>query len=147
MGCGGGGSDAATAGKVTVETGSLTKEEFARQADNSCEETRAAFERDYAAFRRREGLTSTEELSGSQTAYLVKTSIVPHYERLVEEISQLGAPQQDGQEVAAFLAALQRSLDFARRHPAGALATGTPFLEASELAREIGLEGCAFSLV
>lgn len=143
-GCGGGSSEAgANGGEITVETGSLSKAEFIKQADVLCEKSKG---------RLLSGFTNlVKESSGSQSGQpqskaIVDSLLLPTYEELIDEISALGAPSGDEVEVAAFLKALRKELDHASDQPSKALDRLTPFVRTIKLARAYGLTGCADSL-
>jgi hypothetical protein len=138
-GCGG--SDSlGSSGEITVETGSLTKAEFIKRADAMCRDTRIQAMRKFRALA--EDLQSVRPPAASEK--IVDTVLVPVYEELIDQVSALGAPKGDEQEVAGFLNTLQRNLDLAEKEPAKAL--GSPFKGAAEQAEKYGLIGCAGSL-
>lgn len=142
-GCGGGGSS--SNGEIAVQEGSLTKAKFVAQANEICEERKSQFEHKLAAL----AANLPPKLSQSQQAQaakIVASLIDPTYKKLIGEISTLGAPSGDEEQVSAFLNAVQQSLDELRRQPTKAFEGLTPFERASKLARAYGLSTCADSL-
>jgi hypothetical protein len=144
-GCGSDDSSAGAAanGEVTVKTGSLSKAQFVKQADQLCKETRRQFQGEYEDFVKKEASSSTPPTN--QTAKLVDAVIVPDFSGLVDQIGSLGAPSGDEQEISAFLTALQQRLQDFQERPSILEQTVTPFARTEKLARAYGLTGCAES--
>jgi hypothetical protein len=138
-GCGSSGDD------LTVTTGSLSKTEFTQRADTICKAGRTQFDTEYSSFVKHhsKALSSeNEELLGE----LVETILLPNYEKRIEEISGLGAPRGNEQEIAVFLNAFKQRLDELKTDPAEMTKTSTPFTQLVKLAANYGLTGCAESL-
>jgi hypothetical protein len=129
-------------GEVTVKTGSLSKAEFVERADRLCEETENRFRREYEAFVK----ASVQRGGSGDPEKMVKTILIPSFEGLIDEISSIGAPRDDEDEVAAFLDALQRRLDELGEQPSEILEAFSPFPEPVKLANAYGMTGCAESL-
>lgn len=144
-GCGDDDSSEADANgeEVTVETSSLSKAEFIKQADTLCEKTKGQFFREYTTFIKDSARATQSEQA--QTAEMVETILVPMYEDLIDQISSIGAPKGDEKQVAGFLNALQQDLDFASEQPSKALDRLVPFSRATKAAEAYGLAGCAES--
>lgn len=142
-GCGDSANSADEAnGVVTVQTGSLTKEKFIEKADRICEDSRAEFERKFSAFGQRSSSTANF-IDRAKEA--IDTVFVPIYEKQIDQISSLGAPSGDEEEVASILTSIQQSLDKAQQEPLQFFRENKPFPEAEKLARAYGLTGCADS--
>lgn len=143
-GCGEETSTVADAGgRISVETGSLSKADYVQQVDEICKETKDQFERGRAEFEK--AAPGTELQFNRQTiGALVDAAIVPPYEEMIRKIRTLGAPSGEEEEVAAFLNAIQEDLDKASEHPIATFRAGegTPFVETSKIAEEYGLRGC-----
>lgn len=144
-GCGGD-SSGTSASEVTVETGSLTKAEFAQRADAICSAVRSQFGREYTAQVRNAGKLATQ---GDQEAFLEETIqklVLPNYEKgVVDRIATLGAPAGYAPQVSEFLEALQQRLAEIDEEPKKLINTAFPFSKASKAAEAAGLEGCANS--
>lgn len=144
-GCGG--SDDAgsvTVGAITVQNGSLSKEEFIEKADEICKAARKEFDADYSKFL--SANTSGKQSQATLAKELVESVAVPDLEKEIDEISDLGAPQGYAQEVGAYLNALKARLDEGEKDPLGLISTSSTFKKAATLAKKAGLNGCAASL-
>jgi hypothetical protein len=144
-GCGG--SDESSS-EITVQAGSLSKAEFTAKADAICQAARSAFDREYNAFvRSLEGKKEPSEAElETATDAIVKTVLLPNYEKGIEQIAALGAPSNDVSKVEEFLDALQQRLGEIGDRPVILASTVTPFARVEKLARSYGLAGCAASL-
>jgi hypothetical protein len=135
-GCGSS-DESADNGGVTVEAGSLSKAEFIKQVEAICRKDRKRFEAKLAQLsREKRGKPSTE------AGVLVDRAVRPVYEREVDEISSLGAPKRDADDVAAILSTMQRTLEDAGDDPSR-FVTGVQFSAPAKLAERYGLDGCA----
>jgi hypothetical protein len=148
-GCGGS-SGASTGaddgGEVTVKTGTLSKADFIRRADAICTSLRSEFLREFSAFFKRntpkEGATDPEVWLGE----VVDEIVVPNYEeKLIPEISSLGAPPSYADEVALFLNVVKQRVAEVKAQPLEMTKTPFPFKKAEKSAGKYGLTGCASS--
>jgi hypothetical protein len=139
-GCGGSDSD-----EITVETGALSKAEFVTQTNKLCGETKARFERELNAASRNSGALTPAGLSSSAIEAIMDV-LVQDYEKLIDEISSLGAPKQDQKQVEAFLGAMQETLDGAVEDPKKTYENPNVFEKAPKLAAAYGLKTCAETL-
>lgn len=147
-GCGGSDDDSATGSSggstdVTIETGSLSKAEFIKQASAACVKTQEQFEKHAAAFLEESNKNPPKPTETSPEITLVKTVFIPDYQDQVEAVSALGAPSGDEQELTTFLEALQKVLDDADANPQAFIESGGSFGKAPKLAKAYGLVGCA----
>lgn len=147
-GCGGSDSSAtgSAGGEITVEAGSLSKAEFIAKADALCKDSRAQFDRALRTYTQNNPLSGSAEDETEQLGKVVDTILSPTYENLTEEITSLGAPSGDEEQVAAFVQAIQQDLDEASENPSKAFRDLQPFDEPIKLANAYGLTGCAASL-
>lgn len=147
-GCGGsdnGDSGAATTATPTVDSEAkpLTKAEFIKRASEFCE---AAAERSSAEFGRyvkENAIPPSGPGMIAKAADAVETVFVPAYEKLIETISELGAPKGDEERINAILAAMQEGVYRAKQHPLQYIRHATAFNHASKLAIEYGLPACS----
>lgn len=121
------------------ETSSLTKAEFVKQANAICKEGRAEREDLFKTF--------TEEIkSGKATREdqesLVTVVLKPPYEKTIESLKGLGAPEGDEKQVEAIIAAMEKGLEKAEDNPLVSLRTNIQFAEANSLAAKYGLKDC-----
>jgi hypothetical protein len=141
-GCGGGGSS----DPVTVQTGTLTKAEFARRANATCSAVRAQFFRDFGKYYHHHSLGE----AGSEKEWdeeIVKRTVVPDYgTRMVDEISRIGAPKSEAAHVTAFLEAVKQRVHELEEEPLELNKTPYPFKKVSSLAKRYGLTGCSEAL-
>jgi hypothetical protein len=141
-GCGGGSSNS----EVTVQTGSLSKAEFVKKADAICEAARTEFLAMYSAFLK----AHSSEVNSAQSqealfTEMVETILSPNIEGQIEQISELGAPTDYAPKATSFLNALQKRIDEASEDPAGLTTTAFPFKKAEDVAKGVGMNGCAES--
>jgi hypothetical protein len=152
-GCGSSGSSATgsetsdtTSKTIVVETGSLSKEQFIQQAGVICLKSRAQFDGEYEdLLKNAQPANSPKELK-VLFGGVVDTLLSPIYEKLIDEISALGAPTGGEAKVAAFLNTMQNRLASMQKNPAELGETLTPFKPAEKLASAYGMTGCANSL-
>jgi hypothetical protein len=140
VGCGG----SSDSGAITVEEGSLTTAQFAKRADTLCKESKARVRREFNAFMQNSANSSGgEEAAGA----VLSAVVVPAYERFIDQISALGSPKGDVQEVTDFLNAIQQELKVAEQEPLKVINKPHLFVKAAAIARRYGLTGCASSLL
>jgi hypothetical protein len=141
IGCGGGNSDT-----VTVQTGTLTKAEFASRAGATCRAIRAQVLHDFGDYFRGHSLKEV----GSETLWdeeIIKRAVVPNYgTRMIEEISTIGAPDSERQKVTVFLEAVRQRVHELEENPLELNETPYPFKKVSALAKKYGLTGCSEAL-
>lgn len=147
MGSGCGADDGSAS--VTVETGSLSKKEFIKRADAICTARRSEFTREYTTFYQKAipqdqpppSVAEQKVLLGD----LVNEVFLPTFQQVVDEISALGAPKGDEQEVSSILTVLQERLDEIEEKPRELSQTLEPLSEPAKLADAYGLVGCRSS--
>jgi hypothetical protein len=153
-GCGGGGGQTTTVadagGRISVETGSLSKTDFVKQVNELCSETKSQFEQRATALAKLATANGQKELQFNHhnVGALVAGAIAPSYEGMIRKIRVLGAPSGDEEGVAAFLNAIQKDLNEAKKHPVAAFRAneGSPFVESAKQATAYGLSGCVETL-
>lgn len=133
-GCGGGDSEDA----IAVRTGSLTKGKFTARADAICEQGRKRFERLYKEYI--EG--HNRKVPPSLAEEVVDTLLIPTYEKQIRQISSLGVPPNDKQEVASILEGMQQVLSKGREDPLHLMQEEDPFHEVAVAARAYGFAYC-----
>jgi len=145
-GCGGSDSGSATGAaigqEVTVTSGSLSKAEFIKRADKICEDSRSEFSKAFNDF------AKTNKPGADLAGWVDEVAhkfFLPTYEEEIEQISALGAPSGDEEEIESFLNALQTRLDAIDQSPTELSKTITPLKKPEELAKAYGLTGCAES--
>jgi hypothetical protein len=149
-GCGGSGNSTnGDLGEVTVETSSLSKAEFMKRADAICKTNKAQLIHEYKLFvtsalaEAKSNSASKSDEKASQRK-LVDTLVVPSFEKDIEEISALGAPKGDEQEITSLLDSLKKELERLQQDPSKVL--DASFARTSKMAQAYGLSGCADSV-
>jgi hypothetical protein len=147
-GCGGSGNDdsataASSSSEVTVETGSLSKAQFVKQARAICTKSHENFERDAVQILKRQNADPTKASKGDPEAELVLDAFVPNFQSQIDQVSELGAPRGDEEKVSAFLTALQEAVDGASNDPRAFVRSEADLGKAPKLAKAYGLEECA----
>ncbi|HEU4461280.1 MAG TPA: hypothetical protein VFR75_01685 [Solirubrobacterales bacterium] len=127
-GCGGG-----------DETTVLTKAEFTKQANAGCKEHDKEREE---LFKEVSKSIDPSEVTRKDQEGLVSDVLLPPYEKDVENLESLGAPEGDEQQVEAIVAAMEKSIDDVEAKPLVALRSTSQFAEPNELAEKYGLEDC-----
>ncbi len=120
------GSSGGSAEEITVETGSLSKAAFIEKVEPICRKTREKFltqlKKVYEEFN--ENPRKPTETPAEVEFY--EDDFAKIHQTLIDEISALGAPSGDEQEIAAYLEAVQKGIDEAAEDPE---AFGEAFLE------------------
>jgi ABC-type Fe3+-hydroxamate transport system substrate-binding protein len=134
-GCGGDDESTTSASTpaVTVESSSLSKAEYAKQANEICSKGTAKVE----------GLVRKAIVTGKGVAK-VEAAFFPVIDGWVTEIQALGAPKGEEAEVEAFLTALKQDLEEVEAKSGNSLEQlAIAFKESGNLARKTGLASCA----
>jgi ABC-type Fe3+-hydroxamate transport system substrate-binding protein len=135
-GCGGSDDDdstSASAPTVTVESSSLSKAAYAKQANEICNKGTAKVA----------DLVQKTIVSGKGVAK-VEAVFLPVIDGWVTEIQAIGAPKGEEAKAEEFLTALQQDVEEAEANPAKSLEQlAKTFKESGDLAREDGLDSCA----
>lgn len=146
-GCGGGDNSEATAerGRVTVETGSLSKAEFVEQVDAICKETKERFFEEVQV--KSERAAEDRNRINPETQYGIYASVIdPLYHEMAQEISELGAPPGDEKQITKLVNAIPRDIEIVNANPIKAFDDGTPLSETLKLAEAYELGGCVESM-
>lgn len=112
----------------------LSKADFVAQADEICAEGNAEM---VAAAESFSDAPSDEEITQFAEDVFVANTQQQH-----DDISDLGAPEGDEDEVQAILDALQSGIDVVKEDPTSLLSSDDPLREASDLAAAYGLVEC-----
>jgi len=139
-GCGD--SEDSSDGPVTVETGSLTKEEFIEEADTICAETTEKVQKAGERYSQ-ERNSSSQAAIAEQLGQFVKNDLVPNFEEQIDQIAALGAPAGDEAKITRMLKELQKGLDDAQANPSEIfLKPSKSFEKAAELGQAYGFARC-----
>jgi hypothetical protein len=131
-GCGGSDNSSSTAA-VTVESSSISKASFLKQAEAICVK----------------GITPVEAIVqkaivGKGNVKQVEKAVLPAIEGFVREIAALGAPEGEEEKVESFLTALKEDVESAKAAPSNSMGQlAKHFKTSGDLARSYGLEACA----
>jgi hypothetical protein len=133
-----------SSGETGTPSGGLSKSEFVRQANAICEKRKKQSLAKMAAYVK-EHKSGSEPANPALIVEAVKAVFLPGVQTQVDEIRALGAPPGDEAKVEAFLAALEEGVeDATEASGAPGAAFGQSFKRSAELAREYGLDGCAY---
>jgi len=138
-GCGSGGGTGAAA--TDESSAPLTKKRFVTQASQICEQ--GLKEKDAAVSSALQELAS--EAKGAPTSQqvgkMVEEKVIPAYDKLVEQLSGLGAPKGDEAKIKKMVGEYEAALQATEAEPAKATKEN-PFAGADEAAGAYGLESC-----
>jgi uncharacterized membrane protein YdbT with pleckstrin-like domain len=129
-GCGGGDDD------------SLSTAEFVKQADAICTNREAEKNKNLeAAFQK----ANQEGAKGKEVEEkLVTETALPPIREMTEELSDLGAPSGEEDQVESMIAAFEAEIEKIEGDPASALTgSGGSFEKADQLAQGLGLKACS----
>jgi hypothetical protein len=131
-------------GGVSVQAGSLSKEEFVKRAGAICRLTQERARGRFLAFaaRNRKVPSSGPKLEAKVAEFVDRVGI-PTFEEQIEKIRELGAPSGDEEQVEAILAAMRGALQRGHEDPTTVIRSHEDFLEPSRLANEYGLKACS----
>lgn len=136
VGCGGGDD-------TTESTASLTKAEFVKQGNAICSKGSAKLESEFEAFAKEHNLSQNEEPSKATLEEEVEEVLIPAVTRQVEEIRDLGVPEDDQGEVDEILTGAEEAIEEGEEEPSTLLASSPgKFTEVNKEAREYGLTVC-----
>ena len=143
-GCGDSSSADDDGTEISVETGSLSKAEFIKQADAICEETVKNVQSEGEKYARKAEQASTPAVGlAAELPKFVRNVVVPMFEEEIDQISSLGAPSGDEQEITVMLKALQQGLVKAQKEPQALFqGTNNKFNEATQLGEKYGFSSC-----
>jgi len=139
------GSGGKSSGQTSTPSGGLSKAEFVKRANAICEKGKKRSLAKMAAYVRKEKGDSGQP-NPALLVKAVKAVFIPGVEAQIKEIRALGAPSGDEETVEAFLASLEEGVDAAKEASGGSAgaAFGQGFKRSAKLAREYGLNGCAY---
>jgi hypothetical protein len=140
-GCGDSGRSEAPDQEIVVATGSLSKPQFVKKVDQICQETRKQFESDLTDLIKNTASPSGE-LPPAAVGGIVRSTFVPNYEKFIDRVGSLGAPEGDEKQITAFLRAVHQIVENASENPAKAFRSYNFFKPAGKLAKAYGLNGC-----
>lgn len=120
----------------------LTKVEFIKAGDAICKKGSEQIEEEADAFAKENEVDTSDPSKGDQEE-VITTVVVPSLQTQADELSALGAPSGEEDEVAAIIEALEGGAEELEDDPASLLeAGGGPLGKANELANEFGFEEC-----
>lgn len=133
-GCGGGDD---TTDETTV---TLTKTEFIKQGDAICKEANEDNEAEAEEYAEENGFT-LEKASKEELEEAVGDVLVPSLERQADELSELGAPEGDEEQVEEIIVALEDATAEIEDDP-GAVFSGKTLDKPEKLAGAYGFKVC-----
>jgi hypothetical protein len=139
VGCGGG-DDTSGSSSGDSSAAGLTKAEFIKQADKICGDASDASEGEAEEYAE-ENDFNLEKASEEQLEEAIAAVLVPNLNQQAEDISALGAPEGEEEQVEEILTALEDAAAEIDDDP-GAAFEGDPLGEATKLAKAYGLKVC-----
>jgi hypothetical protein len=136
-GCGGGASsngDSTSSGAGPA----LAKAQFVKKANQICRT--AEKKRGVMIKAAIEAVPTGSKLSVAEQEELVIQALTP-YDRMAQELSDLGAPNGDEAKVARIVSAFEAAFERAKREPKSAI-NGAAFQTTNKLASKYGLASC-----
>jgi hypothetical protein len=122
------------------DSSSLTKAEFAKQAEKICEKAKA---REIAAFAASTAESQQKNLNGEAASKFIVDGALQPIEAMIDEIGELGTPNGDQGQVAEIVQAFESSTDKAQQDPAAALRSASVYRKADQVAARYGLTACS----
>lgn len=139
VGCGESESSSDSGAATTIAESSITKPEFVKQANEICERRKNQVVSQSFALSQRKDLPKRQI---EQTAG--KEVLQPLINAQVQELSELGAPPGDKQEIEAFLTSLSRAVDkVADEGIAGIKESHKVLQPVGDMAYAYGIDECA----
>lgn len=133
------GDDEAGGDDAGVTTSELSKAEYIKQAEEICTEA------DKRASKEAEDFFKGIEPNAKKFSEAVETIVLPSTEAQIDQISELGAPEGDEEQVEAMLAATRVGLDELEEVGKKAFLGLPPELKQhNKLAKKYGFKSCAF---
>lgn len=130
-GCGGGGSSS-----------SVTKAQYVKQVNKTCKEEEEKRFGELMA----KGQKLEEEARGKAISTKAKeealVSLLPPYEKMVEDLREVEAPEGDEEELEAIYDAMDEAAQSVKANPGTALVSDVAFKQAAKKAEAYGLKGC-----
>jgi hypothetical protein len=128
----------------TIETSSLSKEQFIKRANNICTKGTNKTPELLGEYIQEHSSPAKDE--GELAAEAFREAIVPELESQIEEIESLGAPRGDTAQIQAYVDAQRASLaDLEKRQTLSLVADlEKVFSQPGKLARRYGIPRCAY---
>lgn len=132
--------------EVSVETGSLSKAAFIKRVEPLCQQTLGQLETELQGTWQKAMENPRKPTETTLEEEYFEKEFAELYEKLIDNISALGAPAGDEQEIAAYLETMQEGIDEAAGdHEVFSedfLGREAVFKGTSKLTRAYGLNGC-----
>ncbi len=136
-------SNGGDSGEITVETSTLSKQEFIKSADAICTKATQEVQSIGEKYARERSTAPNEAELKSQVSDFILTGLVPTFEEQIDELSALGAPSGDEQQIKAMLKAQQKGLEDAKKDPTVFFrAPNKSLAKAAELGEAYGFAQC-----
>jgi hypothetical protein len=116
----------------------LTKAEFSQQGNKICKEATQARAKVIADVF--EGLDPSRTYPKAQETAILK--MVAVYEKTMEEIDDLDAPEGEEEKVESLLGAMEAAAERTKANPQTAVVGNVPYRKADKVAEELDLKEC-----
>lgn len=139
-------AQAGAAQEATIETGSLSKDEFIEQIDEVCQGTQKELLDGYKEIVTEGTGGNSPDAQREVSEELAKDVVLPATDKLIEEIQETGAPSGDESSVQDLLDALEADQEYVEAQPVKSVGSVTPYVRSVKTAESYGLSGCAEAL-
>jgi hypothetical protein len=143
-GCGGDGGSGLDPG--AIETSSITKQEFIKQADEICARGNRWMLKQLSASIAEKEAEGSKQSKGELFTEAAKAVALPRVEANIRDIQALGAPRGDETELEAYLTQMQQETSALQSQSEISMEDlfEGGYDNAGELARNYGLSSCAY---
>jgi hypothetical protein len=143
---GGASGESGSSGGKAAPGGEISDAGFVKRANTICEEGKKQSLEEMSAYvKKHKGEGGSGQQAIGKLRQAIQAVIVPAIQTQAEEIRALKAPKADEAKVDAFLAALEEGVETAEQASGSSTAPfAQSFKRSAELAREYGLDGCAY---
>jgi hypothetical protein len=131
------GSDDNTNAAAEEAEAPLTKAEFVKQAEQICTKGLKEKEQAVSAALKKGAASNPKGIEK-----LVEETIIPSYQRIVEQLGELGVPKEGEAEVEKIVSDFESALDTVESEPVKA-SKKNPFLTVDKAAADYGIETCS----
>lgn len=130
VGCGSGGGT----------TSAVTKAQYVNKVDALCEQREEERAKGFEAVASK--LKKGEILTNAKQARMVETIVIPSYEKMIENVKSLEAPEGGEAEIEELVKAMEKAQKKVEADPRQAVSSVIMFEEANGLATKFGLKHC-----
>jgi hypothetical protein len=124
-------------------TAALTADQWATQADAICAQGDKDQQAAIQDFFQQQGIPANQQPSDAQLEQLATDVIIPTIEQQINAIKALPVPEDEADQVNAFLDQADSDLAALKDDPSQITGNANPFADTAQLAGDLGLKNCA----